>query len=664
MAVRSFVFVFLLVVFVAAPSPGQGQAPSIIPTSAFFERNNISQMKISPDGLHIAFSVEEDQGTRLMVLNLQQQQGVASFYTRSNQAIDDFYWVNNERIVFTMLEFQGGRDYPFLTGEIFALNIDNTRKFQLAGYGTGDPAVFYFSHLLPNDPEHIRVNRAQVRRSSISRSRPSSFLLNVNRRPSAPGRRRQANLSGEVSSPLPWGALYPDNSGEIRLAAAENEEGHVDVLYRDRSSTAWHDITDQIVNGAEQENDLDSLLFLGFSQDNNSAYYLTYGEQGTRAVYRYDSEAASSELVFGHPDFDIRPNDIVRSNDRNEIIGVKLFGDAIEQHYFSDHPDVSLHNMLDASFPGELVQVTSTTKDGSKAIVKVTGPQRLGNYYLLDAEAVVLDPLAQISDVLAPEKMADVRPFAIRATDRLVLHGYVTTPVGAKGPFPTIVLPHGGPFGIRDYPLFDREAQFFAHHGFAVLQINFRGSGGYGSAFVKAGYQQWGQAIIDDISQATKWAVQSGIAEADNICIFGSSFGGYAALMSVVKEPDLYQCTAGFAGVYDLTQMGRSDIPFQPGGDNYIETSIGADEERLRIQSPVFHADNIKVPVYIVHGTEDRRVPVFHARSMINALEDSGVEHSSWIERGASHGFYGNDNRIRLYDELLAFFNRHLSHGE
>lgn len=661
---RSLALISLFLILTPIPSAVLGQAPSVIPTSAFFERNNITQMKISPDGKHIAFSVEEDQGTRLVVLNLEQRQGVANFVTRKNQAIDDFYWVNDERIVATMLEFQGGRDYPFITGEIFALNIDNTFKFQLTGYGTGDPAVFYFSHLLPNDPKNIRVNRVQVRRNSISRSRPSSFLLDVYLRPSAPGRRTQANLSGEVTSPLPWGSLYSDNEGEVRIAAAENEEGHIDVLFRDLASNQWRDITDRIVHRASQSDTIDSLEFLGFSQDNNSAYYLTYSEQSTQALYRYNSETESSELVFAHPQFDIRANDIVRSNDQNDIIGVKLIGDLIEQHYFSDHPDVTLHRRLDATFPGELVRVTNTTQDGNKAIVRVTGPQRLGDYYLLDTEADEFNLLAQIGDELAPELMADVQPFAIRATDGLVLHGYVTTPTGAEGPFPMIVLPHGGPFGIRDYPLFNREAQFFAHQGFAVLQINFRGSGGYGNDFILAGYRQWGKAIIDDITLATRWAVQSGITEADNVCIFGASFGGYAALMSVVKEPDRYQCAAGFAGVYDLTEMDRSDIPFQPGGDNYLETAIGTDEEELRSQSPVFNTDRIKVPIYLVHGTDDRRVPVFHARTMIDALEESGVEFESWIERGASHGFYGNDNRTRLYDELLAFFDRNLRRGE
>ena len=226
---------------------------------------------------------------------------------------------------------------------------------------------------------------------------------------------------------------------------------------------------------------------------------------------------------------------------------------------------------------------------------------------------------------------------------------------------PMIVIPHGGPIGVRDTPLFNREAQFFAHHGFAVLQVNFRGSSGYGEDFLMEGYRQWGRGMIDDITLATRFMIQNGVADESRICIYGASYGGYASLISVVREPELYQCAVGYAGIYNLTELGKSDIPFQPGGENYIEVSVGTEESELVEQSPVNHAEKIKVPVFLIHGKQDERAPVSQARDMGKALSNANVEHELWIESGERHGFYAEDNKIRLFDRVLEFVETHTS---
>lgn len=623
----------------------------LIPASSFFERSAVDEIKISPDGSHIAITVSGDEESSLIIINLTSGKFVASFDAPGYQKIGNFYWVNEERIVFSTLVVRGGLDIPFPIGLIYALNIDNTRKYQLVSL-TRDSGVFFISNLIADDPDHIRVIRQQVRRRSMALGRPDSYLLDVYRRPG----RSSDNLSNRVSSPLRSGNLYSDSSGNPRVAAGKNDSNTFDVSFL--YETDWIKIESFL---RVDNRPLKYFDFVGFNSRNSQFYYIGVGEQGVRGLYLYDHQLRSNELLFQHPSFDIDREAIVFASDKITILGVKFVGDVFEQYYFGDHPEIQLHQSLDAAFPGEMMRITSSTLDGAKAVVGVFGPKRWGDFFLLDTASLRLEPIMNRSDLLLPELMAEVSPFAIRATDGLVVHGYITKPKEASGPVPMIVIPHGGPIGVRDSLLFNREAQFFANHGFAVLQINFRGSGGYGVPFEESGYREWGLGIIDDITQATNWAIQTDIADQDKICIYGSSFGAYAAFTSVVREPDLYRCAIGYAGVYDLTKMDRSDIPWQLGEDSYLEEAVGVNEGDLRAQSPVYNADKINVPILIAHGGQDRRAPPFHARDMREALEDEGKEVEWLYESAEGHGFYSTENNVNFYNEILAFLNKHLN---
>jgi dipeptidyl aminopeptidase/acylaminoacyl peptidase len=251
---------------------------------------------------------------------------------------------------------------------------------------------------------------------------------------------------------------------------------------------------------------------------------------------------------------------------------------------------------------------------------------------------------------------------ALKARDGLELHGYVTRPAG-DGPHPLVVLPHGGPHGVRDSWEYDPEVQLLAIRGYAVLQVNFRGSGGYGTDFETAGYGEWGAKMQDDLTDATRWAIEQKIAPADRICIYGASYGGYAALMGAAREPDLYRCAIGYAGVYDLPLMWESgDTPDSNFGRAYLERVIGSDTATLRARSPVYNAQSIKAPVLLIHGKEDGRVDYQHAKRMRAALE----EHQKKVEwlalGGEGHGIYDEDSRREVYERILQFLDANLMH--
>jgi dipeptidyl aminopeptidase/acylaminoacyl peptidase len=228
---------------------------------------------------------------------------------------------------------------------------------------------------------------------------------------------------------------------------------------------------------------------------------------------------------------------------------------------------------------------------------------------------------------------------------------------------PLVVIPHGGPFGIYDVWGFDTDAQMLAAAGYAVLQPNFRGSGNHGRAFEQAGAGQWGKAMQDDVTDATRWAIEQGIADPKRICIHGASYGAYAALMGAAREPELYRCASGYIGVYDLPLMHtRGDVQKRRSGETYLREWIGP-AESLRGVSPVNLAGQIKAPVFLAAGGEDQRAPIAHTERMQKALQKAGVPVETLTFKTEGHGFYDPEHRKEYYARLLAFFDKHLGNG-
>jgi dipeptidyl aminopeptidase/acylaminoacyl peptidase len=245
----------------------------------------------------------------------------------------------------------------------------------------------------------------------------------------------------------------------------------------------------------------------------------------------------------------------------------------------------------------------------------------------------------------------------------MVLHGYLTRPLGKEDAkdLPLVVLVHGGPYGVWDAWEFDTDAQLLASRGYGVLQVNFRGSGGYGREFKRAGYHEWGGKMQDDITDATRWAVDQGIADARRVCIFGGSYGGYAALEGAVREPDLYRCAIGYVGIYDLRAwVGHSDVSKSDSGANYIDSHIGSDPTDLWDRSPLAHADRIKAKVLLIVGGADERVPKAQGERMRAALIKNKNEPEWVYERVEGHGFYEEGHVAELYRTLLAFLDKHI----
>jgi dipeptidyl aminopeptidase/acylaminoacyl peptidase len=261
---------------------------------------------------------------------------------------------------------------------------------------------------------------------------------------------------------------------------------------------------------------------------------------------------------------------------------------------------------------------------------------------------------------LDPEQMAPTREVTLAARDGTPLHGYLTVPLNAPTqPLPLVVLPHGGPFGIFDKPEFDDDSQILAAAGYAVLRINYRGSGNYGRAFHLAGARQWGGTLQDDLTDATQWAIAQKLADPARICIYGASYGGYAALMGVAREPSLYRCAVGYVGVYDLTAF-RSDVRNRArSAATWADDWIG-EKDGLAARSPTTLAARIKVPVFLAAGGEDKRAPIAHSKKMEKALREAHVPVETLYVDSEGHGFYTEAHRRAFYTQLLDFLARNI----
>ena len=260
-----------------------------------------------------------------------------------------------------------------------------------------------------------------------------------------------------------------------------------------------------------------------------------------------------------------------------------------------------------------------------------------------------------------PAKLPAARAVTVKARDGLALHGYLTPPRGASGagPVPMVVMPHGGPFGIFDELSFDDDTHMLTEAGYAVLRINFRGSGNYGARFQLAGAREWGGRMQDDLTDATRWAIEQNIADPARICIYGASYGGYAALMGAAREPDLSRCAAGYVGVYDLEAIHRQNSRSARWLRNWTDDWVG-ERDKLDERSPILMAGRIKVPVFLAAGGQDRIAPIAHSKRMERALRDAGTPVETLYISSEGHGFYTDEHRREYYTRLLDFLSRHL----
>ena len=347
----------------------------------------------------------------------------------------------------------------------------------------------------------------------------------------------------------------------------------------------------------------------------------------------------------------------------DEPVGVYL-GDGIDSIHWLDKKSMTSKKLraLEKTFPGYRVNWHSWTKNQEEVVIYVHNDRDPGGFYLFNTVTNKLEDLnLSVRSWTKVDELVKNEPFSYISRDGLEIHGYIHKPKDKTQNLPLVLYVHGGPHGPRDYWGYDRMAQYLANRGFAVMQINYRGSGGYGDEFLSKGFNHWGDTMQDDLTDGVNWAIKEGIVDKDRICIYGASYGGYAAMMSASREPDLYKCAIGYVGVYDVDSFtSTGNIPSWRGGMAYLNTVIPDDPEKRKAFSPTHQADKIKAAIFLIHGQEDKQAHFENYELMSKKLKRIGKPFKSMVKRGEEHGFYKRENVYELYEELDNFLSEHI----
>jgi dipeptidyl aminopeptidase/acylaminoacyl peptidase len=328
--------------------------------------------------------------------------------------------------------------------------------------------------------------------------------------------------------------------------------------------------------------------------------------------------------------------------------------------YLDDSNSATIHKALSEQFPHYAIRFAGTSEDGTRVLVFAYSDKDPGFYALFTLSPVSLKILFKVAPWIHPEQMAARQPIRFKTRDGRLLDGYLTMPAQGKN-LPLVLLPHGGPFNERDDWGYDPWPQFLASRGYAVLQVNYRGSSGRGPNFRFSGYRQVSTGIQQDLLDGVHWAIDSGYANKDRVCVFGASFGGYSALMAPIRAPGMFKCSIDFAGISDYAiEFDKSDTEESAYGRNYFEKAIGTDPANVKAISPIDQLDQFNVPVLIVHGEKDPRVPLKNATELRSALDKAGKPYEWLVKPKELHGFYSEANNTEFLEYMQAFLAKYI----
>ncbi|MDQ3288835.1 MAG: S9 family peptidase [Pseudomonadota bacterium] len=642
-------------------SGGVAVAAEPPPIEDFVRHATYSMVKISPDGQYLAMTVDRGDQDVLTVLRTKDLGIVKINQLPDKRSVGSFYWTSPDRLLFNAVRKRGRYEQPAGTGEWFAVNADGSKPRPLIFYGTRDVTQRgksvgneYFTLLdtLREDDQNVVMSVNYPR--SMEGAGTEVVLMDT-----VTGRRKSLGRAPKENCSI---ALGPNK--QPRFAVCSSSLGS-DGEYEERTELHRRDDAGAWSLVSSSKSDGKSLSVIQATPD-GTVYAWQDDQKSPAALGTLDVATGTFQPLFQDDVAEV--SDMVWSTDQNDLVAVMTEAGAPRVKLIDESsPDGELYASLAASFPGQLVDFSSATQDGKQVVVSVRSDRNPGELYLYDRDTGKARFLMQGRSWLDKDQMGSVKPFSFAARDGKTIHGYLTIPKGSDGrDLPMIVNPHGGPIGPRDNWGFNSEAQLLASRGYAVLQVNFRGSGGFGKAFRDAGHGQWGQAIQNDIIDATRWAIQNGHADEDRICIYGGSFGGYSSLMAPAREPDLYQCAFGYVGVYDMQMMfDKGDIPQSESGKRFLRRTLGTDKAVLRETSPTSLAAKIRIPVYLAAGARDARAVPEQTEAMNKALTETGNPPEGMIiQSGEMHGFYKEEHNLNLYKEMLAFFERHIGDAD
>jgi dipeptidyl aminopeptidase/acylaminoacyl peptidase len=611
----------------SATEPSEHRTPPLIPLRDFFRNPERTAYQISPTGEAIAFLRPYEN--RLNVWVQPVKGGEARQVTAvTERDITSYFWKSDQHILF-LQDSAGDENFHLYSANP---NGDNIRDL------TPLPGVqVRLVDDLHDHPDEIIVALNQRNREIFD-----AYRLNV----------KTGELACIAENPGNIDHWVTDHKGDIR-AATTTDGVNASLLYRDSHEAAWKTVLTTTFR--------ESFSPQFFTFDNRRLYGVSNLGRDKSVAIELDLQTGREvQLLAENSQVDISALSYSRKRKR---LTLATYADWKTQRIFFDQPSKALYQELEQRLPGYEVVVTSLNDDETVFVVRTFSDRSLGAFYLYDSPSGELTKLADRAPWLPEDQLSEMKPIEYQTRDGLTIHAYLTLPQGREPKdLPVVINPHGGPWH-RDSWTFIPEVQFLANRGFAVMQMNFRGSTGYGRKFWEAGFKEWGGKMQDDITDGVHWLIRHGIADPERVAIYGASYGGYAVLEGLVKTPDLYAAGVDYVGVSNLFTFFKTIPPYWAPYLEMMYEMVGhpeKDKDWFQEHSPALNADKIVKPLLVAQGAKDPRVNIHESNQIVEALRKQGVEVVYIVKENEGHGFQNEENRFDFYEAMEKFLNTHL----
>ena len=608
-------------------SQAEDTVPPIIPLRDFFRNPETTGYEVSPSGELIGFLKPVDH--RLNVWVQPKSGGEAKQITNvKDRDIRGFFWKGDKYVLY--LKDNGGDE----NYHIYVAQSDGSGSRDLTPF-EGVRAEMIDD--LEDDATDLIIGLNQRNKEVFD-----AYRLNI----------ETGNLKLIAENPGNISSWTTDHAGNIRVATT-TDGVNTTLLYRKTEQDVWKPVL--------TTNFKETFTPQFFTFDNKDLYGVSNIGRDKAAIVEFDPETGKeTNVLFDHPEVDV--SDLHYSKKR-KVITSATYTTWKEEKRFFDPVSEQLYKTLEGKLPGYDVYVVSSNKAEDTFVVRTITDRSLGSFYLYEANSGKLTKLADRNPWLKEDQLTEMKPIEYKSRDGLTIHGYLTLPKGKPAKdLPIVVNPHGGPW-VRDEWGFNPEVQFLANRGFGVLQMNYRGSTGYGRNFWEAGFKQWGQSMQDDITDGVKWLIDQGIADPKRVAIYGGSYGGYAVLEGLTKTPDLYAAGVDYVGVSNLFTFMKTVPPYwKPFLDMMYEMVGNPEKDKALFEenSPALNADKIKAPLFVAQGAKDPRVNIDESNQIVNALKKRGIDVEYMVKENEGHGFHNEENRFSFYEAMESFLAKHL----
>lgn len=612
-------------------NPEEGM-PSIIPVASFFDNPEIAGAQISPDGTWLSYLKAHEGVLNVFARPIDSDEEI-QLTDDTERPVTGYFWsIDSERILF--VQDKGGNE----NFHIYAIPVDGTQTPEPKNLTPYDGARAQIFAVPEDTPDRIFIGMNQRNPQLMD-----AYWLDL----------ETGDLTMVAENPGRHLGYMLDHDLQARVALGQNMSGGTDIFARDDEGSEWRTIASYPAS--------ENINPIQFHKDNERLYLSSdHGDTDLQQLVLMDVATGDIEVVESDPLGEVDFGNAIFSGQTDELIATVYQADK-PRIYFKDDDwasDFEKLRELHAGFPG----INGSTLDERKFVVAFNDPIDPGATYLFDRDTGEAEFLFRPRPWLEGRGLADMEPVSYQARDGLTIHGYLTTPRGvAAENLPLILVVHGGPWA-RDTWGYQPEVQLLANRGYAVLQINYRGSTGYGKAFLNAAVGEWAGAMHDDLVDGVEWAVAEGIADPDRVGIYGGSYGGYATLVGLTFTPEVFACGLDYVGPSSLITLIEAFPPYwRPFLEGTFYRHVGDpsdidDVEDMQARSPLNFVDRIEDPIMIVQGANDPRVTQQESDQMALALRERGIPVTYLLAENEGHGFANADNRMALYRSMEVFF--------